>query len=226
METGAEVPGADFVGDCDTYFEMRGALKTVARLARHTAGLPSWFRWWAEQVESRAHTLRSWQPTVIDGLLQTPDYARALLRRVPGATEEQIEERAAARLGRQKILDGENPPRLWVMMDEGVLHREMGGPKVMHDQLQALIDASERPNVTTQVVPTGAQVPGLGGAFAIASINASLDLLYLEYAHAGRVSELPDDVQEIANYWEAIRTEALTPRLSLDLISKVMEQWT
>lgn len=223
IETGAATPTIEFARDCDTMFATHGAIESLARLVRKGGAFPSWMWEWVE-FERKAHTLRNWEPLLIPGLLQTEQYARALLRRRPGATGEQIDEQATARLERQKILEREDPPLLWVMMDEGVLHREVHDADVMRGQLKALIEASQRSNITVQVVRADAPVPGLAGAFAIASFNGTPDVVYLESARAGRVTENPEDVQDIMNIWEAIRTEALPPRASLDLIAQVMEQ--
>lgn len=116
---------------------------------------------------------------------------------------------------------------LWVVLHEHVLHCEVGGPEVMREQFQALLDASRRPRITIQLVPlTAGMHAGHLGAFVIAGLNGESDVVYLESARTGRVSESPEDVREIVNIWEAIRGDALPTRASLELISKVMEQWT
>lgn len=169
VETGAEVPGADFVNDCDTFFDAKGALKALAALARHVAGLPRWAREWFD-TEREAHTIRNWQLSVVPGLLQTSDYARAALAAgQPWAKGEQIGHQLAVRLERQKILERDEPPTLWFIIDERVLRYEAGDPKIMHGQLQHLIEISHRPNVTILVVPLSACMhAGHLGAFAIA----------------------------------------------------------
>lgn len=227
FEKGDVTPSIEFARGCDEVFDTYGDMEQLAELAVHRAGFPSWFRRWPEEIEPEAHTLRSWQPLVIDGLLQTPEYARELLTMHPGLTEDRIGERTTARMERKKVLDRADPPMLWFVVDEDVLRSQVGNPKVMHDQLQAISEASYHTHVNVQVVPAsvGRHIGHLGG-FAIASMKGEPDVVYLESARAGRVSETPEDVQEIMNVWEAIRTEALSPRASRDLVSKVMEQWT
>ena len=210
---------------CDELLDTDGALRRVMVLFSGEA-FPAAFRPWADEVEQEATTLRSWEPIVVPGLLQTADYARAVLRAGrPDAIDEKIEELVTARLTRRKTLDREDPPRLWFVVDESVLHRQAGCRKVMHEQLQALVEAAERSNVTIQVVPTSAGIhAGHLGAFALASLNGKPDVVYLENAHSGQVSDQPEDVRAIANIWEAIHEETLPTRTSLEIITKVMEQ--
>ncbi len=114
--------------------------------------LPPRFRPWVD-IERQAHTLRGWDPLLVPGLLQTPDYARTILEAYPGVTDERVQELLTARLERQKILARDTPPPLWTVLDEGVLHRGVGGPDIMRDQLAALLTASEHRNISIQVVP-------------------------------------------------------------------------
>lgn len=226
FEKGDVAPSIELAKALDEEFGTHGDMEQLAELTRNGA-FPSWMWEWIE-AERGATMIRSWELAVVPGLLQTEAYARAILRAgKPGATEEQVEELVCARLERKGIFDRHDPPVLWFVIDEGVLHHEIGDPKTMHDQLQALIDASERPNLTAQVVPssTGAY-PGLDGAFWIASFDSNPDVVYLESARAGRVVHSPEIVQEIVKIWEAIRVKALPDRASLDLIAKVKEQWT
>lgn len=227
IETGEAVPSVEFAEACDKVFGTHGSMKHLAVMVRRAMVFPSWLRPWVE-AEQEARTLRNWEPIVVPGLLQTADYARAVLRAgQPGEANEQIEEQVETRLERQKVLDRDNPPRLWFVVDESVLHRSAGSPEIMRAQLKTLLEATQRPHITIQVVPLSVGVhPGSAGAFWIASFNGAPDVLYLESARAGQVTDRPEDVQEIMNVWEAIRAEALPSRASLDLIMKAMEQWT
>ena len=226
FEKGDVTPSMELGRTLDDVFATHGDMEQLAELVRDAEAFPRWMWEWLE-FERKARTLRKWQPLVVDGLLQTEEYARKLLKMHPGMTEERVEELVSARIERQKILDRDEPLLLWVVLYEGVLHYKVGDAPVMRDQLQALVKTSERPNVTIQVVPASASVhSGMNGAFAIASFNGDPHVVYLESARAGQVTDRPDDVQPITDIWEAIRTEALPPRASLDLISKVMEQWT
>lgn len=227
VETGAAGASEVFARDCDTMFHTHGMMEYLALLARRVAGFPRWFRWWAEEIEPKAHTLRSWQPLVVDGLLQTADYARELLKTHPGMSEGRVDQLVTARMERQEILDREAAPVLWFLVAENVLRYEIGNTKVMREQLQHLVEMSHHSHVNVQVLPTSAGAhPGLNGGLAIASLNGESTMVYLENARAGQVIDRSEDVQAIMNIWEAIRLEALPAGASLDVIARVMEQWT
>ncbi|WP_329037804.1 helix-turn-helix transcriptional regulator [Streptomyces sp. NBC_01725] len=122
--------------------------------------VPNWFTAYVS-LEAGARTLRTYEPQYVTGLLQTPDYAHAVLRGgLPNGSEEEIARRVELRLRRQSLLDRENAPTLWVVMEEAVLHRVVGGPHVMREQLERLLDVSELAHVSLDIVPftTGAHV--------------------------------------------------------------------
>ncbi|GAA3119170.1 helix-turn-helix domain-containing protein [Streptosporangium carneum] len=222
IETAQRTPSLDFVQRCDQALNAEGALTRIWPLLAYGV-FPPRFRPWID-VERNAETLRSWDPLLIPGLLQTPGYARAVLEADPGVTDERVEELLTARLERQKLLAGET--LLWSMIDEGVLHRDVGGPGIMRDQLAALQTASERRQVSVQIVPARAAVTaGLEGAFVIAGVEGSLDSVFVESATVGHVTDHPRDVAMICRRYETIRSAALPVRASADLIAKVMTQW-
>jgi transcriptional regulator with XRE-family HTH domain len=126
--------------------------------------LPGWFTAYVS-LESDARTLRTYEPHYVTGLLQTHAYAIGILRAgFPNESDEDLERRVDLRLRRQSLLDRPDTPTLWVVMEEAVLHRVIGGPEVMRDQIDRLLEAAERPTVTIDIVPfaVGAHV----GAFA------------------------------------------------------------
>jgi hypothetical protein len=113
--------------------------------------------------EQRAATLRSWSPSLLDGLVQTEDYARVILSVGPGATEDEVSAWLAARLKRQVILTRDEPPTAWFLVDEAALRRCVGSPAVMAAQMAHLVAVARLPNVTVQVVPAIAHAGLLGG---------------------------------------------------------------
>jgi hypothetical protein len=115
-----------------------------------------------EPYEVQAVSLRLFEHTLIPGLLQTEDYARAVLSTHPGTNPEEVDERLAARMSRQSILarDDPPPPVLWVLLDEQVLHRDPGDREIMHDQLVHLGDMARQPNIQATGCP---RRPGPGG---------------------------------------------------------------
>src|SRR5271170_5145399 len=165
IESGHRSPSRDFAGRCDEAFGTPG---TFARLEKRLRDVPfsSGFRPF-QPYESEAVALRMFEHVLIPGLLQTEDYARAVLSTHPNTSQDVVEERVAARMARQEILtrEGPPPPVLWVLLDENVLLREVGNAEIMRDQLAHLAGAARRPNVTVQVIPCAGAHPGLLGAF-------------------------------------------------------------
>ena len=226
IETAKRTPSRDLAERCDEALGADGIFGRLWPLVSREAA-PSWFRPWIE-IEREAAALRSFEPLIIPGLLQTPGYARAVLGARPGGTEDELEQRVARRLGRQEVLSGNQRLHLWCLIDEGALHRCVGGAKVMHDQLLHLAEMSHHQKVSVQVVPfdVGAHA-GLLGAFVIASFDGAADIVYLETAGSGQVVELPSAVAEIALTYDTLRSEALPRAASRELIQKVAERkWT
>ena len=113
-----------------------------------------WFQEWAD-IEAQATVLRWYEPLVVPGLLQTEEYARAILSARPDGNLDDLDEQVAARLARQAILDRTGAPQLWCILDEGVLHRAIGGSKVMRSQLYRLAEVAEHPKTTIQIIRSG-----------------------------------------------------------------------
>ena len=225
IESQRRVPRLDFAQRCDRAFATPG---TFARLQQHarTTPLPAWFQPYAE-IEAAATQLRSWQPMIIDGLLQTEEYARGLLSVRPNTTADELDELTVARIGRQVVLDRTIPPLLWVLMDEAVLHRQVTSAKVMHEQLIHLAEMSERPNITVEIVPASAGAhTGLLGAFAIAEADETARVGYLETVTDGLIVESSSVVAELMLTFDTLRSEALTRGASRDLILREAERWT
>ena len=184
IENLKRAPRPEFADGCD---QVLGTPGTFLRLQQHArlTPLPSWFQQYAE-IEAIATQLRLFEHALIPGLLQTDQYARAVLTVQPNTTAEAVEERLAARLDRQTILTRASPPLLWVVIDEGVLHRKVRSAQVMHDQLLRLAELSTLPNVTVEVLPFSAEAYyGLLGAFAIADVTEAMRVAYLETVTRG-----------------------------------------
>jgi transcriptional regulator with XRE-family HTH domain len=158
--------------------------------------LPDWFGLYVS-LEGSASVIRGYEPHCVPGLLQTEDYARALLRTgFPCAPDEELERRVALRMGRQPLLAGAGAPHLWVVMDETVLRRPVGGPEVMRAQIGRLLEAIELPNVTLQVLTFDAGPhPGMFGPFQLFrfDIPELPDIVYTEsLTGAVYLDERPD----------------------------------
>jgi DNA-binding XRE family transcriptional regulator len=217
VETGQLPASPEFAQCCDTTLDTDGALQRLLDWRRAQA-FPSWFGKWRDK-EQVATTLRSYEPLLIPGLLQTKAYAHVLLRGDESAV--------AARLHRQLILTREDPqpPILRCVIDEAVLHRPIGPPEVMREQFDHLISIVG-PRLSVQVVPHGMH-SGLMGGFAIATLEGGIDVLYAETAVRGLTTNDQDDVTAAIERFEAIRTEALPLSMSLELIKRTAEErWT
>lgn len=178
-------------------------------------------------IEAAASQLRAAQSLLVDGLLQTPDYARALLSTRVGTGAADIEEQLAARMSRQAILDRDDPPLLWTVMDEGVLRRPVGDRHIMLGQCEHLIEMSARPNIVMQFIPasTGAH-DGLNGSFVIADFADAPSIAYLETAMTGMIIEQASQVAELNVIYAGLNTEALPRAASIELIKEVAKEWT
>jgi transcriptional regulator with XRE-family HTH domain len=221
VETGRRTPSREFAARADDALKLDGLLGRILGdlLAREST--PDWFRPWVE-IEREATMLRSYEPLVVPGLLQVPEYARALLRNV-GESDDYAESRVATRMERQDILAGDNPPVLMVVIDEGVLRRPVGGPEVMNRQLRRLADAADRALI--QVVPMIATTyVGLAGPFVIASVDGN-DVVYLDTQMRGYVIDSHDMVSLARHRWDQIRAEALPRKASRELILEVAKTW-
>jgi hypothetical protein len=150
-----------------------------------------------------------------------------VIRTRPGDTDEHIDEMVATRVERQVILTRDKPPMLWVVIDEGVLHRPIGSAEIMHDQLLHLSEMARRSNVVLQVVSaaTGAY-EGLRGPFILASFaGAAPDVVYQDGAMFWQFIEDEADIAVVAATWDAIKSGALPRGASLELVKSTTEEW-
>ncbi len=217
VETGQLPASPEFAETCDEALETGGALSRLLDW-RKGRSFPPWFGKWHDK-EQVAATLRTYQPLVVPGLLQTEAYARVVLRGDEAAVE--------ARLHRQAILFRENPspPTYRCVVDEGVLHRPIGSHKIMKEQLEHLISVVN-PRLSVQVIPHGMH-SGLMGGFVIATLDGGGDVLYAETAVRGLTTSDQEDVTAAVERFEAIRTEALPLSMSIELIQRAVEEkWT
>ncbi|WP_203918276.1 helix-turn-helix domain-containing protein [Rugosimonospora africana] len=185
--------------------------------------------------EAEATSIRTYEAQVVPGLLQTAEYASAVMHAfVPSDRSEVIEQRVAVRMARQAVLTRQPPPQLWAILDEDVLRRPVGGPDVLRRQLLRLIQASEQSMVTIQILPfsVGAH-PGLAGSFMVlefagsgagsgAGTSAGVSdqpLVYSEGLTGGVFRSKPDDLRSYLDSFEALRAAAMTPVESMEAIA-------
>jgi hypothetical protein len=227
---GAECEPPDgFAAGCDEAFaDMFGWFSRFCVEYRlwGDGSIPRWFEDWLI-AEQRATTLRIWQPLVVPGLFQTPDYARALFEAAQtDISPESLDGLVAARVARQAIFDAADPPQVISVVDEAVLRRLVGSPAIMHDQLLRLAAMSERPFISVQVIPasTGAHA-GLAGSFMLASLDGKPDILHID-AVEDQLTDRSALVRTAGVAFDRVRGDALPRNISRDLIMNVAgEQW-
>jgi transcriptional regulator with XRE-family HTH domain len=181
-------------------------------------------------LEAEAASLRAYEAWVVHGLLQTEEYARAVMTTVRRRlSPDEIERLVALRMQRQDVLFRDDPVQLWLILDEAVLRRTMGPPELMYAQLMHLAEASEWPNVTVQVLPfTGGPHPGLNGPFCIIEFPERFDpdVVYTEGVGGHTYLEREREVRACAEAFDLLRAAALSPADSVVMISTLARQLT
>jgi DNA-binding XRE family transcriptional regulator len=226
VESGHRVPKPDLARALDQFFEYPKFFEMMEEKLRDMP-FPASYRPFVP-YERAARVLRIFEHTLIPGLLQTPEYARAVLSKKPHATDDEIENLLTLRLARQEILTRDDSPLVYTLLDEAVLHRPVAPAAVMYAQVMNLADLATWPNISIQVIPysAGGHI-GLLGAFVIAEAADMSATVFLENAADGQTLEDTDHVSQIVAQFDALRGEALTVGLSKDLILKVAEEkWT
>lgn len=225
VETGRRVPSPEFAAKCDEVLGSGGLLSRLQPLVAQEAA-PRWFHEWPV-IEREALLLRCWEPLVISGLLQTEDYARELLSLWPGVTEDELGQRLSERMERQEILDRERPPELIAIIDERALRYEVGGSRIMREQMERLLKLGQRRGISIQVVPAASGAsPGNAGPLMVASFGNGPDVANVDNALASQLVERPEDVFKLTVLFDKIRSGALPCRASAELIEEVMAQWS
>ncbi|MDN3060617.1 helix-turn-helix transcriptional regulator [Streptomyces sp. SRF1] len=222
VEQGRRIPKPELIDKADEVLSAGGLLKAMkGEVAR--ARYPAFFRD-AARLEAVAVEVQVYDTHVVNGLLQTEDYARAVLAmRRPLMDVEVVEQRVAARMERQAIFEARPAPLLGFAVEESVLRRPLGGVQVLRGQLEHLLLIGEKRNVEIQVMPLGREdSAGMDGPFTLMTPKGGEQLAYLE--GQGRSALLTDreEVRIIAARYGIIRAQALTPRESSIFIEKLL----
>ena len=186
--------------------------------------LPSWFETYLG-MEQAATLIRVFEAQFVPVLLQSEEYARAVVR-LGYTGEAEIERRVQLRLRRQQVLDGPAPPRVWVVLDEAVLRRRVADAAVVRRQLDHLLDLSAHPAVTLQVAALDrAPHHGAGGPFTVLRFGATdlPDVVYLEHLNGAVYLDKPADVEDYVNLWNRLCVAVEPPRRSVDLIRRIRD---
>ncbi|MEV0756482.1 helix-turn-helix transcriptional regulator [Streptosporangium sp. NPDC050280] len=234
LETGAaKATEQDVAEICDVYKVTESVRTALVQLVRDSAR----HGWWTAYsdvfagsyvgLEDEASLIKEWGVQLVPGLLQTEDYAREIISTGLGNGDaEQVYRRVMARMARKTLLGRPNPPGLHAVIDEAVLHRPIGGPEVMREQLRALIIAARRPNVTIQVLPFGVGVhAGMDGSFILLEYaNPADDVAYVAGTAGDVYVENPEHVTLYKMSFKRICSAALTPDASQAMIAAAMKE--
>ena len=187
--------------------------------------LPSWFEDYVG-LEEAASQIRAYEVQFVPGLLQTEDYARAVTM-LGYSNPKEINRRVKLRMARQAILSRPNPPSLWVVLDEAVLRRPIGGHATMRAQLKHLIEMSQRPNVTVQVIPFKAGGhAAAGGAFSLLRFaeHDLSDVVFLEQLNSAQYLDKPDVVDGYLAVMERLCIGAVTPATTVKILRSMVRE--
>jgi transcriptional regulator with XRE-family HTH domain len=225
IEAGHRVPTQAQAVRADEVFGTPG---TFQRHERRMRGIPfsAGFRPF-QPYEAEARVLRWFEHSLVPGLFQTEDYAREILGIRPEATEQDVKDRVEARMARQAVLFREDPPppRIWAVLDQQVLYRDIGNPAVMLRQVERVAELARMPRINIQVMPSGRLHPGLNGAFVIAEMELPPAIVYLENASEGQTAEDADMAASMTLVFDALRMEALTGSASLKIFEEAIQLW-
>jgi transcriptional regulator with XRE-family HTH domain len=215
---------------------QRGELLTLSRDADRQGWLRNYHSELPEEYatyigfEAEARSVRNYESLFVPGLLQTEDYARAVIKGVlPMATDKQVEQRVQARIERQALLTKDHPLNLWAVMDEAALHRLVGGREVMRTQMHHIVRAAVDPHVTVQVIPFAAGAHGgMPGSFVIMDFREPADpeVVYVESMAGELFLERETDVRRYGLVFNHLRAVALSPDDSAGLVATMAERTT
>ncbi|KAF4410851.1 helix-turn-helix domain-containing protein [Streptomyces lycii] len=220
IETTKKIPTRDFSERVDAALGTDGVFSRLVGLVLRSR-LPNWFQPYAD-MEARAAYISTYQAQLVYGLLQTEEYARAVL--ATGMPDD-LEGLVAARMERQRILDRERPPLAWVILDEAALHRPIGGRETMRGQLERLLEFAGHRWMRVQVLPFMAgEHASLAGSFTTMRFDDDPDVVYTEDLISGHMTANPDTIREASRRYAHLQAAALSVEDSAALIARVMEE--
>ena len=219
IETGRRKPTFKFAEEADEVLLTGGLLTELLDRAERQR-TPAWFIAWRKQ-EAQAKRLRTFELTVIPGLLQTEEYARAVIAGGRLHTPAKAEELVRVRMERQELLTRDNPPESIFIIDETALARPVGDHAILDRQLQHLQEVAKLPNVRIHILPTGVGAhAALGGGFAIAQLPGLDPIAYLETATKGQVADDEETIDLLNRQWDSLLGDAASVEASLGIIAK------
>jgi transcriptional regulator with XRE-family HTH domain len=210
-------------------------LLTAAKKGRNwwtslSSAVPKWFDLFLG-LEAGAAELSSFDALLVTGLLQTRGYAEAVIKADTDLTDDEVRQRVELRMGRQRILDrGDDPVRLWTVLDESVLYRKLGDHSVMRGQLAHLLRMSERPRIDIQILPldAGTHTALQAGTFTVMKFPPDMvgdpGVVYQELIDTGLYIEEPDEMKLYERTLTRVHTLAATSEDSRSIIERAMKE--
>jgi transcriptional regulator with XRE-family HTH domain len=219
VETARKLPTQEFSERVDAALGTGGLLSRLVGLVMRSQ-LPAWFQQVAE-LEARAVEICTFQTHMVHGLLQSKLYVRSVLGVLD---QDKLDDRAAARLARQRIFEKGEPPVFWMVLSEAALHQEIGGREVMREQLAHLLTSEDDPRINIQILPYSVgEHAGLQGAFNVYRFAGDPAIVYTEGYGSGHPTANPDTVRDCSLRYDHLRAAALSIKDSAGLIRRVME---
>ncbi|WP_030814360.1 helix-turn-helix domain-containing protein [Streptomyces sp. NRRL S-337] len=225
VERGEQLPSEALAEDLDTHFATAGLFAELLSLAQD-ASIPDYGRA-VVAGEVKAARIQVFGSSLVPGLLQTEEYAYALIRAsLPGESQERINERVAARMHRKRVFSKAQVPFYWAIMDEAALKRPIGGAACMRGQLRHVLDAADSPRISVQVLPfSEGEHPLLGGSLSLYTVQNGSTFGYVESFASGESVESPERVIELTQRFDVARSKALPESRSLDLIRSYLREY-
>ncbi len=223
IETCQRLPKSELALKLDEILQTDGVFSRLQPLVERSSVLP-WFRDLFD-VEGAATQISTYETYWVPGLLQTESYARGVVEAArPVLSDDDAEQAVAIKMTRQEILDQEDGPRLWAVIDESTLLREVGGPTVMRNQCQHLLKMLKHPRVVLQVIPNRAGLCAASGRpFSVLSFRHQEDLVYVEDLGSARYIRERGEVARYALTFDYLRASALSDDKSSELVGALIE---
>ncbi|MGG2463830.1 helix-turn-helix domain-containing protein [Streptomyces sp. RGM 3693] len=223
VESGKVMPSEKFARGCDHVFGTNGLFERLHPKGKEDH--PARFGPYVD-LERKATAILDYSSTLPMGMLQTPEYARAVVRAShPREEPSEIEVTVDARMGRRHVMEQKNPPLLWVILHEACLRTEVGGRKVLSGQLEFLLHLVKSPHITIQVLKFSAGAPPSHLPFTLLEQPDGSVALYSETQYRGHVADSEAAITEAQDAFDRLRAVALSPDDSLGFIAKLTEEY-
>ncbi|MFF9069639.1 helix-turn-helix domain-containing protein [Streptomyces sp. NPDC014891] len=222
IEQGRRLPPAAFVNRAEEVLDAFGAIKGTAKHVARKPGLAKWFRHWAK-LELTAATLYTYENRLVPGLLQTPAYARTLFEeQIPALGDDEIESQLAARVERTKLLT-ERPHTIYsFIVEEHVLRRQTGGPVIMREQIDHILDICLRRNIDLQIMAQSrGHHAGLGGPLQLLETQENKWYAYCEGQRAAHLIADAKEISILQKRYARMRAQALSFEESVSLLREM-----